>query len=251
MISAIIQARMSSTRLPGKVLLPLGDTTVLGMTVRQVKKAKKIGTVILATSVEKEDDTVAQHGEELGVTVFRGSLSDVLDRYYQASKQFGAEHICRITSDCPLIDPNIIDLVAAEYEKGDCDYISNGRVPSTYPDGMDTEISSFSALEKAWKEARLPSEREHVTTYIWNHPEMFRVREVKSSEDLSAVRLTVDEPEDYEMIKSIVANVPKLSLPAILVYLGEHPEVEAKTARFVRNEGYLKSLKQDEETKQS
>lgn len=251
MISAIIQARMSSTRLPGKVLLPLGGTTVLGMTVRQVKKAKKIGNVILATSVEKEDDAVARYGKELGIPVFRGSLSDVLDRYYQAAKQNGAEHICRITADCPLIDPEVIDLVAAEYEKGDCDYISNGRVPSTYPDGMDTEIFSFSALERAWKEARLPSEREHVTPYIWNHTERFRVREAKNPEDLSMVRLTVDEPEDYEMIKEIVAHVPELSLHAILVYLREHPEVAAQTAKFVRNEGYLKSLTQDEKTKQS
>jgi len=250
MISAIIQARMSSTRLHGKVLLPLGDTTVLGMTVQQVKKAKRIDKVIVATSVEKEDDAIARHGEELGIPVFRGSLSDVLDRYYRATKKFGVEHICRITADCPLIDPAVIDLVAAEYEKGDCDYISNGRVPSTYPDGMDTEIFSFSALEKAWKEAKLPSEREHVTTYIWNQPGLFRVREVKNSEDLSMVRLTVDEPEDYEMIKDIVANVPELSLPAILVYLREHPEVSAKTAHFVRNEGYLKSLKNDEKTKQ-
>ena len=251
MIVAIIQARMSSTRLPGKVLLPLGKGTVLEHTIGQVKKAKSIGRVVVATSDGADDDAIAALCEKVGVPVFRGSLKDVLDRYYGAAKKFGAEHIARITSDCPVIDPSIIDRVAEEYErkneKGECDYISTGRIISTFPDGMDTEIFSFRVLETAWKEAKLPSEREHVTPFIWNHPERFKVIEVKNGRDLSAVRLTLDEPNDYLVLKDVVANVPELSMENIVSYLKEHPEVTAKNAPIIRDAGYFKSLREDTE----
>lgn len=251
MITAIIQARMSSTRLPKKVLLPLGDTTILGHTVRQVKKAKKIGRTIVATSIEKEDDAIEVFCKKFGVEVYRGNLEDVLDRYYKAAKARGAEHIARITADCPLIDPLVINDVVNEYEKGDCDYISTGRVNSTFPDGMDTEIFSFTALERAWKDAKLHSEREHVTPYIWNHPELFRVREIRLEKDLSKIRLTVDEQDDYEVVKHIVAHVPELHMDTILEYLSKHREVSGKNAKIIRDAGYFKSLKQDEEKKQN
>lgn len=249
MITAIIQARMSSTRLPGKVLLPLGNTTVLGHTVRQVRKAVSIGKVVVATSTDQSDDTLAQYCRDENIEVFRGSLTDVLDRYYQCASAVGAEHIARITSDCPLIDPAIIDMVAGRYQKEGCDYISTGRVSSTFPDGMDTEIFSFSTLERAWTDAKLASEREHVTPYIWNHPELFSVIEVRHGTDLSSVRLTIDEPQDYEVLTAIVSQVPELSMDAILRYLADHPEVPGKNARIIRDAGYLKSLKEDEEAK--
>ncbi|MBI4093533.1 glycosyltransferase family protein [Candidatus Kaiserbacteria bacterium] len=245
MITTIIQARVSSARLPGKVLLPLLDTTVLGSTIREVQRAKKIASVVVATSDQHGDDAIADAGEKLGVPVFRGSLDDVLDRYYKAAKKFGAEHICRVTADCPLIDPDIIDRVAAEYEKERCDYISTGRIASTFPDGMDAEIFSFIALERAWREAKLPSEREHVTPYIWRHPELFAVREVQNDRDLSRVRLTLDEPADYEVLKRIVAEVRPLSMNAIVRYLETHPEVAAINQNIMRDEGYTKSLKED------
>lgn len=245
MIAAIIQARVSSTRLPKKVLLPLGDTTVLGSTVRQLKKAKRIDRVIVATSTEREDDAIASHCAEIGVECCRGSLNDVLDRYYLCAKSVDAETIVRITADCPVIDPDLIDLVVEEFNRGKWDYVSNGKMESTYPDGMDVEVFSFGALESAWKEAKFPSEREHVTPYIWKHPERFRVHEIKTSEDLRAVRITIDEPEDYEVLKEIVADVQPLSLAGIVRYLREHPEVVARSAHLVRNEGYLISLDHD------
>lgn len=249
MITAIIQARMGSTRLPGKVLLPLSDTTVLGHTVRQVRKAKKIGRVIIATSTNASDDAIELYCRQNNIEVTRGSLQDVLDRYYQAARRCGAEHIARITADCPLIDPAVIDRVAAEYEKGRCDYISTGRITTTFPDGMDTEIFSFKVLETAWKEAKLPSEREHVTPFIWNHQERFRVIEVKNGADLSAVRLTLDEEKDYTVLKRIVADVPELSMDTILAYLKAHPEVAAQNASIAHEAGYFKSLQEDEKTK--
>ncbi|MFA6279121.1 MAG: glycosyltransferase family protein [Candidatus Paceibacterota bacterium] len=249
MITAIIQARMSSTRLQNKVLLPLGDTTVLGHTVRQVKKAKKIERVIVATSTGKDDDQIEAYCKENGIEVSHGSLTDVLDRYYQTAVVCGSKHIARMTADCPLIDPAVIDRVATEYEKGECDYISTGRIISTFPDGMDTEIFSFKALEVAWKEAKLPSEREHVTPFIWNHPERFRVIEVRNDRDLSSVRLTLDEDFDYQVIREIVQNVPDLSLESIVRYIEKHPEIAKINGSIVRDEGYYKSLKQDEETK--
>ncbi|MDO8518143.1 MAG: glycosyltransferase family protein [bacterium] len=249
MITAIIQARMGSTRLPGKVLLPLGYTTVLGHTVWQVKKAKKIGRVIVATSTEKEDDAIELFCKENDIKIFRGNLNDVLDRYYQCAKSVGAEDVCRITADCPLIDPAVIDQVVSEYEqgkeKGECDYISTGRTTTTFPDGMDTEIFSFTALEAAWRDATLHSEREHVTPFIWNHPKRFRVVEVRNDWDISAVRLTLDEQSDYQVLTNIVAHVPDLSMEAIVRYLEEHPEVAAINSPIVRDEGYQKSLHED------
>lgn len=245
MITAIIQARMSSTRLPGKVLLPLGDTTVLGSTVRQVRNAKRINHIVVATSDQSEDDAVAKEGARLNVDVFRGSLDDVLDRYYMAAKHLRAEYICRITADCPLIDPAIIDRVAEVYEREHPDYISTGRDKTTFPDGMDTEIFSFAALERAWKEAKLSSEREHVTPYIWKHPELFRVSEVRNDSDLSALRLTLDELADYEVLKAIVAEVHPLSLSAVTEYLRAHPELAARNSSITRDSGYHKSLQSD------
>ncbi len=245
-IVAIIQARMSSVRLPGKVLLPLSDTTVLGYTVRRVKEAKQISEVIVATSDESEDDPIEEEALLRGARVFRGSLDDVLDRYYNATRTFGVEHICRVTADCPLIDPEVINRVASEYVGGRFDYVSTGRISSTFPDGMDTEIFSSSVLDRAWKDAMLPSEREHVTSYIWKHPEMFKIGEVRNEVNLSKIRLTVDEMADYEVVKKIVADVHPISLGAIVDYLASNPEVAALNGSIGRDEGYIKSLAQDQ-----
>jgi len=248
MIVAVIQARMGSTRLPGKVLLPLGDTTVLGMVVARVKLATHVGQVVVATSTEPQDDAIVRECERLSVAYTRGSLHDVLDRYYQAAKASGATDIVRITSDCPLVDPALIDHLIATYQAQQCDYASTGRLTTTYPDGMDVEVFSFAALERAWQEATLPSEREHVTPYIWNHPEQFTVIEVQSARDLSGVRVTLDDPADYEVIQTIVKEAPDLSLDGVVAYVAAHPGVVALNASTTRNEGYQRSLAQDEET---
>lgn len=236
---------MGSTRLPGKVLLPLGGMTVLGRTIGQVKKARSIEDIVVATSDSADDNVIAALCEKIGVKIFRGNLSDVLDRYYRAAVAFGATDICRITSDCPVIDPHVIDCVAREYVERGCDYISTGRITSTFPDGMDTEIFSFAVLKKAWKEARKPSEREHVTPFIWNNPERFKVSEVKNDRDLSKVRLTLDEESDYILLKSVVENVPELSMDSIVAYLESHPEIAHLNGSILRDEGYSKSLAED------
>lgn len=245
MINAIIQARMRSTRLPGKVLLPLGGKTVLENVVDRVRQAKLIGRVIVATSTEPADDAIANLCRQKQIDYFRGSHEDVLDRYYQAAKHFGAEHICRITADCPLIDPAVIDETAKQYLAGGYDYASNSHPVATYPDGFDIWIFSFAALEKSWQDAKLPSEREHVTSYIWNHPEKFKILNVKNNLDLSAYRLTIDEERDYQALKLIVEQIKNLTMKNIIDFLDSHEEIKKINAPVERDEGYYKSLKQD------
>ena len=162
---------MGSTRLPGKVLMELEGKPLLQRVVERVKRAKKIDEIIIATTKNKEDKKLTEFAEKLKVKSYAGSEDDVLDRYYQAAKKFGAENIVRITSDCPLIDPEIVDDIISYYLNNDFDYVSNTISP-TYPDGLDTEVFSFKALERAWKEAKKGFEREHVTPYINRHPEI-------------------------------------------------------------------------------
>lgn len=245
MITTIIQARIGSTRLSGKVLLPLGGKTVLENVVARVKRAKQIREAIVATSDGGEDDKIVELCERKGIKYFRGSLDDVLDRYYQAVKHFQAENICRITADCPLIDPEVIDGVAQKYLEGGYDYVANNHPVATYPDGFDVEIFSFKALEKTWREAVLPSEREHVTAYIWNHSDKFKIYNVKNDIDLSNYRLTIDESKDYELLKEIFKEVADLTTPKILKFLDEHQAVKNINAKITRDEGYYKSLAKD------
>jgi spore coat polysaccharide biosynthesis protein SpsF len=199
----------------------------------------------VATSDRADDDAVAQVCAKAGIPVFRGSLDDVLDRFYRAALAHRAGHVCRITADCPLIDPAVIDRVAAAYDASGCDYISTGRITSTFPDGMDTEIFSFAALEAAWREAKLPSEREHVTPFIWNRPERFKIETVMHDVDLSKVRLTLDDPEDYALLTNVVDNVPDLAMENVVAYLRQHRDVAALNASLVRDAGYWLSVKAD------
>ena len=154
----IIQARTSSTRFPQKVIKKIGDDTLLGLVIKRVKQATKVDQVIVATSSNHSDDLIENIAEELEVHVYRGSLEDVLDRYYQASVKYKSDIIIRITGDCPLIDPKLIDAIVERFEVEDLDYLSNTLDPK-YPDGQDIEVFSFEALEKAWKFANLNSER--------------------------------------------------------------------------------------------
>lgn len=236
---------MSSTRLPEKTLLPLGGTTVLEQVVSRTQKAESIGKVVVATSDDKSDDPIATLCKERGIPCVRGSLDDVLDRYYKAAKEHGAEHIARITGDCPLIEPTLIDRVAKTYEENDYDYVSTGRIETTFPDGVDTEIFSFKALERAWKEAKLPSEREHVTPYIWNKEDKFAVHHIQNDEDLSNIRITLDEPKDYDLLKILFGSIETPNLPNVLSYLKEHPEVAATNGSITHEAGYAKSLEED------
>ena len=243
---ALIQARMTSSRLPGKVLQNIAGKPMLMRVVERVRQAKSIDLVTVITSTHESDNALARCCIENSVPYFRGSLDDVLDRYYQAAKQSEADVIVRITADCPLLDPEIVDEVVALFNKGNYDYVSN-TIECTYPDGLDAEVFCFEALENAWKNAVLKSEREHVTAYIYKHPELFRLGVLKCSEDLSSLRWTVDTPPDLEFVRAVYEAVAKdyFLMDDVLRFIKSNPEVAALNAGQKRNEGYAKSLMED------
>lgn len=246
-IIAIIQARLGSTRLPGKVLLDLEDKTVLERVIERVKASKLITDVVVATTIRKEDLRIVKLCADIGTSVYCGSVDDVLDRYYQAARLFKADHIVRITSDCPLIDPVVIDAVIKLHFLDEADYTTN-IIKETYPDGEDVEVFTFEALRKTWKNANLASEREHVTPYLRKNP-AFKIASLESKKDLSHKRWTLDNPEDYEFIKLIYENLYNknqlFGMEEILKFIDKNPEVEKINKSIIRNEGYLKSLKED------
>ena len=252
MILAIIQARMGSSRLPGKVLLDLAGRPVLWHAVERVRKARRVEQVSVATTLAPGDESIRRFCAKNEIPCFAGSENDVLDRYWQAALSAGAgpgDGIVRITADCPLIDPEVIDQVIAAFLSSGADYVSNVN-PPTFPDGLDVEVFSFSALRIAWREAALQSEREHVTPYLRNHPEKFSAHNVTHSSDLSALRWTLDEPADYALLQRIVAeldrNKPEFHLEDVLQVLAAHPEWQELNREFARNEGYTKSLRQEQ-----
>lgn len=199
----IIQARMGSTRLPGKVLKTLAGRTVLAHVIERVQAFQNIHEIVVATTLGTQDEPIVEEAEKRGVMVYRGSESDVLSRYYEAALQVQADTVIRITSDCPLIDPEVSSFVIREYlGNGKYDYASN-TLERTYPRGLDTEVFSFASLETAHREARESHEREHVTPYIYNHQERFLCRSVVSPEGTSEYRWTLDTPEDWELIRRI------------------------------------------------
>jgi len=207
-VAAIIQARMGSTRFPGKVLELICGKTMIFHIIARVKEARAIHEIVIATTSSVRDDVLVKEIEKIkGVGVFRGSEDDVLDRYYRAAQKAGAEVIVRITSDCPLIDPVVIDTMIDIYlkkntESTSVDYLSN-TLERTFPRGLDTEVFSFAALEKAFREAKEGYQREHVTPYIWENPEMFALECFKSDKDFSFHRWTVDEVEDLHLVREI------------------------------------------------
>lgn len=247
-VVAIIQARIGSTRLPGKVLLPLAGNSVLEHVIMRVRKAKEVSGVIVATSTKEDDIKIVEFCKKLNVQAFRGSEEDVLDRFYQASRLLKPDHIVRITADCPMIDPKIIDEIVFKHLKNRFDYTSNTMEPS-YPDGEDVEVFKISVLEKAWKNAKLSSEREHVTPYIRNNPQIFKLSNVSYKTDLSARRWTLDEEKDYKFLKKIFESLyslnPFFSMEDILRFLEENPGIEKTNANISRNEGYQEALKND------
>lgn len=247
-IIAVIQARISSTRLPGKILKKIEGKTILEHVINRVKAAKNLDDVIVATTVKKEDLEIVKLCAGLGISVFCGSEDDVLDRYYQTARLFKANHIVRITSDCPLIDFKIIDDVTDLYFKEKVDYVSN-TIPETFPDGEDVEVFSLKVLKTAWKNAKMSSEREHVTPYIKNNPNIFKIVNLKFNINLNNKRWTIDEPEDFEFIKIIYKNLYSedslFGMRKILNFLKKHPEIEKINKNIIRNEGYSKSLKED------
>lgn len=243
---ALIQARMSSSRLPGKVLMDIGGEPMIIRVVKRSQKAKTLGDMVVITSDHQDDDALEKICLDHGVSCFRGNLHDVLDRYYQAAKRFQAEIIVRITGDCPLLDPAIVDQVVRTFHKGSYDYVSN-ILECTFPDGLDTEVFRMETLERAWLEARLKSEREHVTAFIYNHPELFRCGCVKHTKDLSSLRWTVDTSEDLAFVRAVYTHfaTSDFGMLEILELLKRDPALGRVNAHLQRNEGYLKSLRGD------
>jgi glutamate-1-semialdehyde 2,1-aminomutase/spore coat polysaccharide biosynthesis protein SpsF len=236
---------MGSTRLPGKVLADVAGRPMLEHIVSRLRRARLITDVIVATSVNKTDDRIAELGSKKSFQVFRGDENDVLDRYYQAAKSANADVVVRITGDCPLIDPEIVDRVVAAFLREHCDYVSNTLV-CTYPDGLDTEVFSFAALESAWTEARRAADREHVTPFI-RTSRRFRLLNVESDLGRSTrhLRWTVDEPRDLEFIRAIYARLDKKEFfgwHQVLALLDSDPILGNLNAACIRNEGFYRSV---------
>lgn len=250
MILAIVQARVSSSRLPGKVLLPILDKPMLQLHLERLSRLNLADELIVATSDEVSDDPLAGLCYKLDVPCFRGSLEDVLDRFYRAAKEYKPAHVVRLTGDCPLADPDLIDNIVKHHLAGGYDYTSNTIKP-TYPDGLDAEVVRFECLEAAWREAELPSQREHVTPYIWSQPDRFKLANYENNEDLSDLRWTVDEPEDYELIRTIYRELyqvkPDFDRYDVFDLLGKRPELRQVNQAFERNEGLAKSLELDKQ----
>jgi spore coat polysaccharide biosynthesis protein SpsF (cytidylyltransferase family) len=250
MIALIIQARMGSTRLPGKVLRSLAGAPMLAREIERVRASTLVDTIVIATTDKPEDDTVAQLASTLGVHCYRGSEQDVLDRYYHAAKGTGADIVVRITGDCPLQDPVVIDEVIQHFlDHSEIDYVGT---PTNYPEGLDTEVFRFSTLEDAWKNAQLPSEREHVTPYIKNHPEKYTtVSWTKDTEDNSSMHWSVDTEEDFQFVEKIFDALYEegkaFHKDDVLACLAAHPELLAINKGGTGYEGYAKSLTEDEE----
>lgn len=249
-IVAILQARTSSSRLPGKVLKRLGGHLMFVYQARRVLKSKKITRLVVATSDQQTDDAIEEACKIENLSCFRGSLDNVLSRFYGAACQYQADTIVRLTADCPLIDPNIIDACIDKLVTEKLDYVSN-CVTRTYADGMDVEVFTLSALNKAFKLSMLKSEREHVTSYIWKRPEVFLLGNIVDIEDQSSLRLTVDYEEDFQLIEKIVHHFNDIgnknfSYEDIKHYFYNNPEVANVNKQYSCNEGYAKSVANDE-----
>ena len=251
---AIVQARLGSSRLPKKVLLDLAGRPILKLVYERLKASRRLDEVVIATTIAPEDTAVVAAAVEMGARVYVGSESDVLDRYYQAARLLLPENVVRVTADCPLIDPEVLDECIELHEREGADYTSNTIEPS-YPDGLDVEVFCRSALERAWKEARLGSEREHVTPYIKKHPELFRLARLINQDDHSDLRWTIDEAEDYQFLTSVFANAgpqgpTELRMKDVLAFLQDNPDVQKINQQIGRDEGYQKSLAEDEKQEQ-
>ena len=250
MIVAIIQARIGSSRLPNKEMKEVLGRPLIAYLLDSVSKAKRIDKILLATTTKLEDDGLAEYVDSIGYDVFRGSEDDVLSRYYEALKSIDSNDnenaVVRITGDCPLIESDFIDRVISKYVNESMDYVA---LTSNFAEGLDVEIFSELLLNKAFYEAKLPSEREHVALFFHNNSELFKMSRVENSVDDSRYRITIDEPEDFAVIESIIKyfyeNNLELGFKEIKRYLDEHQEVFNLNVNIVRNEGLQKTLEKE------
>jgi len=239
MTECIIQARMGSSRLPGKTLMKLDETkTTLDFVINQLSFSKLIDRIVIATTSLDEDNVIEKKAKELGIDCFRGSKNDVLDRYYRCAKQFEMKTIVRITADCPIIDPTIVDKVIEQFHSGDYDYATN-TIFRTYPTGTDVEIFSFQSLEKSWHEAKLSSEREHVTPFLRNKNSGFKIKNVENEENVSHLRWTLDMNEDLILIREIVSKIKKrpILMNDVLDLFSKEPELISINEHLTKSRG--------------
>lgn len=247
MIGCIIQARMGSTRLPGKVMLPVDDSNpIIWHVVNQMKHSKLCEKLIVATTNLAEDEKIVDFAKKNSLYYFRGSAEDCLDRYYHCAKSFSISIIVRITCDNPLIDPTLVDDAVKTFVEGNYDYVTNCK-PRSFPQGTEVEVFSFSALERAWKEASKPSEREHVTPYFYNNPEKFRIFNIVNQKNISNLRWTVDRISDLEFVRALVLRMRKspILMKDVLQVLENEPDLVNLNKDYTMDEGYIKSLEND------
>ena len=245
--TVIIQVRTQSVRLPNKVLALINGKSLIWHIIERLKSCKKVEQIILATSSREEDKKLIEIANDCNILSFAGDENDVLSRFYHAALKFNADPIIRITGDCPLVDPSLVDKILEFYLENNYDFVSNTIIP-TYPDGLDIEIFSLKSLTKAFNEAKLKSEKEHVTPYIWKNPKIFQLFNYKNKEDLSDYRWTVDEQLDLELIREIYSNFkPKIifSFKDVIEMAKLNPQIFKINENIKRNEGYLKSIKED------
>ena len=240
---------MSSTRLPGKVLMKLDKKhTVLDYLINQLKHSKLLGKIIIATTNLEEDNAIVNFAKKNEIEYFRGESDDVLDRYYQCAKNFSSDNILRITADNPLVDPTVIDDLIINYQKSSCDYAST-NLARTYPFGIDAEIFSFNTLEKTWKNAILPSEREHVSSYMKKNSKIFKQFNLRNKIKVPLVRLTIDREVDLELFRIVISKITDrpILMNNILELYNNEPKLFEINSRMDPLEGYNKSLKYDKE----
>lgn len=251
-ILAITQARYGSTRLPAKILKEVNGQTLLEIHLRRILKSKLINKLKIATTDEEGSKFIVAVADKVGVEYSKGSVEDVLSRFYGAAEEEAPDYVVRLTSDCPLIDPEVIDETIQFCIDNGCDYARTDA--SCFPDGLDTEVFRYSALVKAYKEANLSSEREHVTPYIWKNSsawggDKFTSMKLQNKEgvyDASEYRITIDEPEDFEVIKAVIEALgTEKGWKECIDYLISHKEVRSLNSKFGYNEGYEKSIKND------
>lgn len=244
---AIIQARMGSTRLPGKVLKEVCGKPLLWHMLYRLKYSKTLKNIIVATSTLPQDDVIEKNVIKWGFECFRGSPNDLLDRYYKTAVKYNADPVVRLTADCPLIDPKIVDTIITEYLKGDYDVV--GTNDNSFPDGLDVTAFSFRSIKTAWEKAELPSEREHVGPYILKQPEVYKNKSMAFKGNYAHMRWTVDEDRDFKFVNEIFERLYKegemFYSDDILALLEKEPQLLTINSNIIRNEGYLKSLKED------
>ncbi|WP_268544155.1 glycosyltransferase family protein [Candidatus Nitrosotenuis cloacae] len=250
MIGCIIQARLNSSRLPGKIMMKIdNEKSVLDYVINQLKFCKHIDKIVIATTTSVYDDILVEYAKSHHLDFFQGNEIDVLDRYYKCAKSFSFDTIVRVTSDCPLVDPNVVDELIEQFQKGDFDYATN-KLPlesSKCPHGSEVEVFSFETLKRTWEESKKSSEREHVTPYIYNSSDKFKICKMSSKEDLSYMRYTVDRPKDLVMIQEITARIktrPILTKDIVQLF-NEVPQLLGINSEYQRNEGYLRSLRDE------